>query len=263
MLYLLNVIGDQEIEKPVIYNNLLGGLDMTKMVTNDFYDDHLKALQIEASEIAYQFYIKQIPYVLAFEGMDAAGKGGAIDRLTRYMDPRGYEVIPTSAPDNTELSYHYLWRFYRDFPSKGRGAIFDRSWYGRVLVERIEGFATEQEWSRAYEEINQMERHLTNFGALVLKFFIYIDKDEQYERFKDRDQEADKLYKITEEDWRNRAKWDDYILAMNEMLIKSNTDYAPWIIVEGNDKKYARLKVLNSFIKYGRKILENPKTRLV
>ncbi|HHX55006.1 MAG TPA: hypothetical protein GX705_01500, partial [Clostridiales bacterium] len=202
-----------------------------------------------------QFYIKGIPCVLAFEGMDAAGKGGAIERLTRYMDPRGYEVIPTSAPDETEISYNYLWRFYRDFPNKGRISIFDRSWYGRVMVERIEGFAEEAEWKRAYNEINQMEKHLNNFGTLVLKFFVCIDKDEQLERFKDREQEANKLYKITDEDWRNRDKWDEYIIAMNEMLVRTNTEYAPWIIVEGNDKQHARLKVLEKFIEYGRKIL--------
>ena len=187
--------------------------------------------------------------------MDAAGKGGAIERLTRYMDPRGYEVIPTSAPDETELSYNYLWRFYRDFPNNGKISIFDRSWYGRVMVERIEGFAREDEWKRAYDEINQMEKHLNNFGTLVLKFFVCIDKDEQLVRFKDREQEANKLYKITDEDWRNRDKWDEYIVAMNEMLVRTNTEYAPWIIVEGNDKQYARLKVLESFIEYGRKIL--------
>ena len=242
-------------ENSVIYENLIGTLDLSLSVSDEFYDDNIKKLQKEAKEIALQFYIKGIPCVLAFEGMDAAGKGGAIERLTRYMDPRGYEVIPTSAPDETELNYNYLWRFYRDFPNKGRISIFDRSWYGRVMVERIEGFAREDEWKRAYDEINQMEKHLNNFGTLVLKFFICIDKDEQLERFKDREEEANKLYKITDEDWRNRDKWDEYIVAMNEMLVRTNTEYAPWIIVEGNDKKYARIKVLESFIEYGRKIL--------
>lgn len=138
-------------------------------------------------------------------------------------------------------------------------AIFDRSWYGRVMVERIEGFATMDEWDRAYDEINQMEKHLYNFGTLVLKFFISIDKDEQLTRFHDREKEEDKLYKITEEDWRNRDKWDDYIVAMDEMLLRTNTKHAPWIIVEGNDKKYARLKVLRSFIEQGKIALEKDK----
>ena len=243
--------------EPIIFNNILGELDMSKSVTDKYYDNNLKDLQVEAQKIAYQFYINHIPCVLVFEGMDAAGKGGAIDRLTRHMDPRGYQVIPTSAADETELSYHYLWRFYRDFPREGRVTIFDRSWYGRVMVERIEGFATVDEWSRAYDEINQMERHITNCRTLVLKYFISIDKDEQYERFKEREEEADKLYKITDEDWRNRAKWDEYTVAMNEMLARTDTDYAPWIIVEGNDKKYARLKVLKSFNEYGRKVLDS------
>lgn len=242
-------------KKAIIYEDIIGKLDLSLSVSDEFYDDNIKKLQKEARDIALQFYIKGIPCVLAFEGMDAAGKGGAIERLTRYMDPRGYEVIPTSAPDETELSYNYLWRFYRDFPNEGRISIFDRSWYGRVMVERIEGFADEYEWKRAYDEINQMEKHLHNFGTLVLKFFICIDKDEQLERFKDREKEANKLYKITDEDWRNRDKWDEYIVAMNEMLVRTNTEYAPWIIVEGNDKQYARLKVLEKFIEYGRRIL--------
>lgn len=238
-------------------DKVIENLDMTQYIEEEIYDKQLERLQEEAQEIAYRLYTKRIPCVIAFEGMDAAGKGGAIQRLTRLIDPRGLQVIPVSAPDETEKRYHYLWRFYRDFPSRGNITIFDRSWYGRVLVERIQGFATTYEWDRAYEEINQMERHLYNFGTLVLKFFICIDKDEQLIRFQDREREADKLYKITAEDWRNRDKWDQYILAMDEMLLRTNTDYAPWIIVEGNDKKYARLKVLKSFTEYGRRILES------
>ena len=134
--------------------------------------------------------------------------------------------------------------------------IFDRSWYGRVMVERVEGLAETAEWDRAYDEINQMEKHLHNFGTLVLKFFIYIDKDEQLERFKARETEPDKVYKLTDEDWRNRKKWDEYIEAMNEMLVRTNTDYAPWIIVEGQQKKYARIKVLKRFVEEARKILD-------
>lgn len=235
---------------------IIENIDLSLSVEEELYENQLKDLQEEAQKIAYKFYTKGIPCVLAFEGMDAAGKGGAIERLTKLIDPRGYEVVPVSAPDKTENKYHYLWRFYRNFPSKGRMTIFDRSWYGRVLVERIEGFASVEEWDRAYDEINQMEKHLSNFGTLLLKFFICIDKDEQLNRFHDRQAEEDKLYKLTDEDWRNREKWDEYILAMDEMLLRTNTDYAPWIIVEGNDKRYARLKVLKTFISYGNEIVK-------
>lgn len=238
---------------------VIENLDLSLNVDEERYEKEIEKLQKEAQEIAYKLFIHKIPSVIVFEGMDAAGKGGAIQRLTRLIDPRGLRVIPISAPNETELSYHYLWRFYKEFPKKGNMAIFDRSWYGRVMVERIERFATIDEWDRAYDEINQMEKHLYNFGALVLKFFICIDKDEQLTRFHDREKEEDKLYKITEEDWRNRDKWDDYIVAMDEMLLRTNTKHAPWIIVEGNDKKYARLKVLRSFIEQGKIALEKDK----
>ncbi|MCR6546000.1 phosphate--AMP phosphotransferase [Dehalobacterium formicoaceticum] len=234
---------------------IIGNIDLSLGVDEGTYEVELKKLQEEAQGIAYKFYTEQIPCIIVFEGMDAAGKGGAIQRLTRLMDPRGLEVIPISAPDETERNHHYLWRFYRNFPPRRRIAIFDRSWYGRVLVERIEGFASAEEWNRAYEEINQMEKHLHNFGTLMLKFLICIDKDEQLIRFQDRENEADKLYKITDEDWRNREKWDQYLTAFDEMLLKTNTNYAPWIIVEGNNKKYARLKVLKNFVEHGKRII--------
>jgi polyphosphate:AMP phosphotransferase len=228
----------------------LDNVDLSLTINQDYYESKLKKLQKEAQKVAYKMYTKGIPGIIIFEGMDASGKGGAIQRLTGYMDPRGYNVVPTSAPDETEKQYHYLWRFYRNYPAKGNIAIFDRSWYGRVLVERVEEFASVSEWDRAYEEINQMEKHLHNFGTFILKFFIYIDRDEQLRRFKDRENEPDKAYKITDEDWRNRKKWDSYIESMNEMLVRTDTDCAPWIIVEGQDKKYARIKVLQEFIKH-------------
>lgn len=234
----------------------LSNVDLSLTIDQDYYESKLKKLQKEAQKVAYKLYTKGIPGVIVFEGMDASGKGGAIRRLTGYMDPRGYNVILTSAPDETEKKYHYLWKFYRDFPVKGKIAIFDRSWYGRVLVERIEGFANLCEWDRAYDEINQMEKHLHNFGTLIIKFLIHIDKDEQLRRFKDRENEPDKSHKITSEDWRNREKWDLYIEAMNEMLVRTNTEYAPWIIVEGQDKKYARIKVLQEFIKHAKSYLD-------
>jgi len=230
-------------------------IDLGLTLTEEEYDKRKDALQIEAQRIAFQLYTKGIPTILVFEGVDAAGKGGAIERLTREMDPRGYEVITTSAPNELEQQYHYLWRFYRNFPKKGDIKIFDRSWYGRVLVERVEGFATEKEWDRAYEEINQMETQLTKFGTLVIKFFLYIDKEEQLKRFKDRENEPDKVYKLTDEDWRNREKWDEYIAAMNEMLDRTSTPQAPWNIVAGMDKKYARINVLETFIEQATKKL--------
>lgn len=233
----------------------LDNLNLNLKLDDKEYDKRKDELQIEAQKLAFQLYTKGIPTVLVFEGVDAAGKGGAIDRLTREMDPRGYEVVTTSAPSELEKNHHYLWRFYKNFPKKGDMKIFDRSWYGRVMVERVEGLAETEEWDRAYDEINQMEKHLHNFGTLVLKFFIYIDKDEQLKRFKARETEPDKVYKLTDEDWRNRKKWDEYIDAMNEMLVRTNTEFAPWTIVEGQQKKFARIKVLETFIEEAGKIL--------
>ncbi|MFL2100235.1 phosphate:AMP phosphotransferase [Desemzia sp. FAM 23991] len=238
-----------EVERP------LEKVDLTLSLSDQEYDERKDALQLEAQQLAFQLYTRRIPTILVFEGVDAAGKGGAIERLTREMDPRGYEVITTSAPNKLEEQYHYLWRFYQNFPKRGDIKIFDRSWYGRVMVERVEGFASVEEWDRAYEEINQMEAQLTNFGTLVVKFFLYIDKEEQLQRFKDRENEPDKVYKLTDEDWRNRKKWDEYIDSMNEMLVRTSTSTAPWTIVAGKDKKYARIQVLETFINQAKKII--------
>lgn len=216
------------------------------MLSKDKYDKKIDELQEEVQQLGYRLFKHKIPSVIVFEGMDAAGKGGAIKRLTKPIDPRGYRVNPTSAPSETENNRHYLWRFYMNFPKKGRMTIFDRSWYGRVMVERVEGFADIQEWERAYDEINAMEKELADFNTLVVKYFIYIDKEEQLERFKSRQKE--KPYKLTDEDWRNREKWDQYVEAMNEMIDRTNTKEAPWVLIEGNDKKYARIKILEDFI---------------
>lgn len=205
-----------------------------------------KTSKKKAGNLAYEAYYEKLPIVLVFEGVDAAGKGGSIRRLTKYMDPRGYKVNPTSAPSDYEKDYHYLWRFYNNFPKKGEINIFDRSWYGRLMVERVEGFAKEEEWGRAYEEINNMEMEMTQSGILLIKYFLVIDKDEQLKRFKDR--EENKPYKLTEEDWRNRDKWDNNTLAINEMLDKTSTPLAPWEVIGANDKKYARIKVLETFV---------------
>ncbi len=217
------------------------------VLSDEEYDQAVGGLQDEADELLFALYARRIPSIMVFEGMDAAGKGGAIQRLTQGMDPRLYEINPTAAPSDPEKDHHYLWRFYTNFPTRGRMAVFDRSWYGRVMVERVEGFAKPEEWERAYDEINAMEEELTDFGALVLKFFLYIDSQEQLERFRER--ETDKPYKLTEEDWRNREKWDDYVEAMNEMIDRTSPPSAPWVLVEGNDKRFARVKVLESFIR--------------
>lgn len=164
------------------------------------------------------------------------------------MDPRGYEVHPTASPNDIEKSHHYLWRFWKNLPKGGHVAIFDRTWYGRVMVERIEGFCSEQEWKRAYKEINDSEATWVNAGAIVLKFWLQIDKDEQERRFNERMNTPEKRWKITDEDWRNRAKWDAYEKAVDEMLIRTSTTYAPWTIVEADSKYYARIKVLKTVV---------------
>ena len=205
-------------------------------------------LQKKLEYLHSEIYRLRIPVVIGFEGWDAAGKGGAIKRLTSHLDPRGYKVNPTAAPNDIEKVHHYLWRFWNNMPKAGHIAIFDRTWYGRVMVERIEGFCKEEDWRRAYQEINEMESHMANFGAVVLKFWLHIDKDEQERRFNERMNDPAKQWKITDEDWRNREKWDAYEAAVNEMLVRTSTTYAPWTIVEGNSKYYARVKVLRTVV---------------
>jgi polyphosphate kinase 2 (PPK2 family) len=189
---------------------------------------------------------KGIPAVIVFQGWDAAGKGGAIRRLIAPMDARSYRLHAVGAPSDEERAHHYLWRFWRRIPARGRVAIFDRSWYGRVLVERVEGFARPEEWMRAYAEINDFEEQLHRFGVRVVKFWIHIDKDEQLRRFQERERTPHKQHKITEEDWRNREKWDAYRLAVDEMVSRTSTGFAPWTIIAGNDKRLARLQVLRA-----------------
>ena len=229
-------------------NGVLSGIDLSKSLTEEEYKTRLKKLQKRLSELHSELYRLRIPVIIGFEGWDAGGKGGAIKRLTSNLDPRGYRVNPTAAPNDIEKVHHYLWRFWNSVPKAGHIAIFDRTWYGRVMVERIEGFCTEAEWRRAYQEINEMESHMANAGAVVLKFWIHIDKDEQERRFKERQANPMKQWKITDEDWRNREKWDQYEEAVNEMLIRTSTTYAPWIVVEGNDKRYARVKVIETVV---------------
>jgi polyphosphate kinase 2 (PPK2 family) len=186
--------------------------------------------------------------VVAFEGWDAAGKGGNIRRIARKLDPRLYSVEPVGVPNDLEKNHHYLWRFYREIPEAGHIAIFDRSWYGRVLVERVEGFSTEEQWKRAYNEINEFEETLADFGTIIVKFWLHIDESEQLRRFKERENTSYKQWKITPDDWRNREKWGEYSEAVDEMLLKTHTAHAPWTIVEANDKRYARLKSLKTLV---------------
>lgn len=230
-------------------NGVLQGIDLSKTMEQEEYKKKKKELQKRLLALHNKMYLKRVPVILAFEGWDAGGKGGAIKRLTEKMDPRGYVVHPTASPNDIERQHHYLWRFWTDMPKAGHVTIFDRTWYGRVMVERIEGFCTEQEWKRAYKEINSMERDLADAGAVVLKFWMQIDKDEQERRFKARQENPEKQWKITDEDWRNREKWDQYEEAVNEMLIRTSTPYAPWVVVEGNSKYYARIKVLETVVK--------------
>lgn len=235
---------DRELQESV-----LAKADLTKCLPEKEYKKKLKKLQDKISLLHGELYRRRIPLIIGFEGWDAGGKGGAIKRLTAKMDPRGFVVNPTASPNDIENAHHYLWRFWRAMPKEGHIALFDRTWYGRVMVERIEGFCTKQEWQRAYKEMNDMEKDLADSGAVVLKFWMQIDKDEQERRFRARQADPQKQWKITDEDWRNREKWDAYERAVNEMLIRTSTEYAPWIVVEGNDKYYARIKVLETVVR--------------
>lgn len=231
-------------ESPTRRQTILDRVDLSLCLQREEYDKELDALQGRLFELEHRLYKERVPAVIVYEGWDAAGKGGNIRRLAAGLDPRGYEVISISAPTAEELAHHYLWRFWRRLPKAGHIAVFDRSWYGRVLVERVEGFCTEDEWRRAYQEINEFERQLTEFGTAMVKLWLHIDQDEQLRRFEARKEE--KRWKIGDEDWRNREKWKQYEVSVIEMLERTSTTYAPWTIVEANDKLYARIKALRA-----------------
>ncbi|MGB5178410.1 MAG: polyphosphate:AMP phosphotransferase [Gammaproteobacteria bacterium] len=226
---------------------LLSSLDMSLELKKSDYKKQLKECQARLNQLHRKALKKKISTILLFEGPDAAGKGGAIRRITAALDARHYQVIPIAAPTDEERAHHYLWRFWRHLSRAGRINIFDRSWYGRVLVERVEGFATEAEWKRAFAEINEFEEQLTEHGILLLKYWVHITKDEQLERFTAREQTPHKRWKLTEEDWRNREKWDDYEMAVNDIVEHTSTHTAPWVLVEGNDKRFSRIKVISTF----------------
>jgi polyphosphate:AMP phosphotransferase len=225
---------------------LLSRLNMDKKVDKAKFGEQLERYQGDLNLFQRRAGNKGVSTILVFEGWDAAGKGGAIRRVTGALDARAYQVIPIAAPTDEERAHHYLWRFWRHLSRAGRVTIFDRSWYGRVLVERVEGFATPNEWMRAYSEINQFEDQLVERGIVLVKFWMHVTQDEQLRRFKDRRHAEYKRWKLTDEDWRNRKKWFDYEVAVNEMVERTSTRKAPWTLIEGNDKNYARLKVLRT-----------------
>ena len=222
----------------------LADVDLSVSIPEEEYREKLRALQQRLGELQDELYRRKIPVIIAYEGWDAAGKGGNIKRLIRDLDPRGFEVFPIASPKPFEKSRHYLWRFWQRLPKTGHIAVFDRTWYGRVMVERLEGFCSEPDWRRAYNEINEFEKELSDWGAVILKFWVHIDPDTQLARFTERQNTPEKQWKITDEDWRNRDKWPEYEIAVNEMLQRTNTTYAPWHILESNDKHYARIKAL-------------------
>ena len=228
---------------------MLETIDLTRTLDRAGYVREITRRQIQLRELGYQVYLQKRPVILVFEGWDAAGKGGVIKRITEKLDPRGYVVYPISAPHGEDKTRHYLYRFWRRLPERGQIAIFDRSWYGRVLVERVEGFATEAEWQRGYKEINSFERQLREFGTILVKFWIHISREEQLRRFEERKASGYKAWKLTDEDWRNRDKWSAYEEAVEQMLVKTSTVPAPWTVVEGNDKCWARTKVLAKLVK--------------
>ena len=233
-------------ESPVKRQTILDRLDLSLSLERDEYEKELDRLQKRIFHLEHELFVARIPAVIVYEGADAGGKGGNIKRLTRGLDPRGYEVVPFAAPTREEKAHHYLWRFWKAIPKAGHITIFDRSWYGRVLVERVEGFCSEDEWKRAYREINEFERQLADARSVLVKFWLHIDRDEQLRRFEARQEAPDKQWKITDEDWRNRDKWKQYKVAVIDMLHGTSTTYAPWTILEANCKLHARIKALRT-----------------
>ncbi|MDB4969377.1 MAG: polyphosphate kinase [Myxococcales bacterium] len=229
---------------------ILDKLDYDAAIADkDEYENKLKQLQLDVLKAEFKCREAGRPVVLAFEGWDAAGKGGAIKRLTEKLDPRGYSVHAIGAPTEEEKKHHYLWRFWTRTPERGRWAIFDRTWYGRVLVERVEGFAKKKEWKRAYREINDWERTLVDDGTVLVKLFLATTKDEQKKRFEEREKNPYKRWKIGPDDWRNREHWDQYVEAAEEMFEETSTSYAPWTVIGANRKWYARIEVLTTVLK--------------
>jgi polyphosphate:AMP phosphotransferase len=249
--------GNRKAERPAlsqaplamsgVRTSALDSVDLSKSMSDAEYATRLPKYEDRARKAQMKAFTSKVPVIVLFEGWDAAGKGGDIKRLTDNTDPRGYTVVPIGVPDEREIAHNYLWRFWTRFPAAGHVTIFDRSWYGRVLVERVEGLCSTEEWQRAYREINEMEEQLVNSGTVLVKFWLHIDRDTQLKRFEARERDPDKEWKITGDDWRNRSKWDEYKEAVDEMLYHTSTTYAPWTIVESADKNYSRIKTLKTF----------------
>lgn len=225
------------------------GLDLGRTMDPDEYDEEMDRWRRRLTLATRRKRFRRLSPVLVFEGMDAAGKGGAIRRVSRALDPREFEIVPIAAPSDEERAQPYLWRFWRHAPRDGQFAIFDRSWYGRVLVERVEGYASEVEWRRAYDEINDFEAELTTHGAVVVKFWLQISLDEQLRRFEERQETEWKNFKIGPDDWRNRDRWPAYEVAAAEMVARTSTDHAPWHLIAADDKYYARATVLKRIVR--------------
>ncbi len=239
------------VAPPIVHSidqkNVLSELDLTQRLAKKEYEDALARYQGRLAELVRDpRFAGKHSLVLVFEGSDAAGKGGSIRRVAAAMDARQYQIVPIAAPTEEERAQPYLWRFWRHLPRKGRVTIFDRSWYGRVLVERVEGFCSEADWLRAYAEINDFEHQMAAAGTVVIKFWLQISAEEQLRRFQERQDTEFKRFKITDEDWRNREKWDDYVGAVCDMVDRTSTGLAPWTLVEANDKNFARVKVIKT-----------------
>ena len=234
--------------KKQMTRSILDKVSLNKSMQEDEYHERLKSCQEELAEIQVMAFKKKLPVVIAYEGMDASGKGGNIKRLAESLDPRGYEVIPIGVPTDVEKAHHYLWRFWIHFPSRGYFTIFDRTWYGRVLVERVEGFTPERSWTKAYDEINQMEEALCDNGTAVIKFWLHIDPKTELERFKSRETDPNKQWKIDPNDWKDRSKWDQYMIAADEMIQRTSTTNTPWHVIPSDDKHYSRITAMDTVI---------------
>lgn len=232
--------------QPLVDRTILDTVDLSASLNKKAYREELDFEQRRLHGLVWRSWAEKIPVVAAFEGWDAAGKGGTIRRVVQAMDPRLVRVVPVAAPTDEERAHHYLWRFWRQLQRDGRVTIFDRSWYGRLLVERVEGFAQPEAWGRAYHEINAFESQLASHGTVVCKFWVHIDSDEQMRRFEERKRVKHKQHKLTEEDWRNRERWPDYARAVHDMVERTSTASAPWTVVPGNDKRYARVCVVRT-----------------
>jgi polyphosphate kinase 2 (PPK2 family) len=241
--------------KPLDGVTVLKRMDLGHAISDRKYDEELAHWQEELSRLTRRKGFADNAVVAAFEGMDAAGKGGAIRRVTGALDARQYQVVPVAAPTDEERAHPYMWRFWRHLPRRGKLTVYDRSWYGRVLVERIEGFCRDVDWMRAYAEINEFEQELVESGAVLCKFWLQISPQEQLRRFKERERTGFKRFKITAEDWRNRDKWDLYQQAAADMIERTSTALAPWTLVEAEDKNWARVKVVKTLVEAVQKVV--------